>query len=76
MCSSDLTALAVFPAEIQIPLRHKAERTENIVRWTKLGRGGHFAAMEEPDLFVADVRAFAGTLRTLVGAAVSEPAGA
>ncbi|NEA98322.1 epoxide hydrolase family protein [Streptomyces sp. SID13726] len=52
------TALAVFPAEIQLPLRHRAERTENIVRWTELGRGGHFAAMEEPDLLVADVRAF------------------
>lgn len=57
------TALAVFPAELQIPLRHKAERTENIVRWTELGRGGHFAAMEEPDLLVADVRAFFRQLR-------------
>ncbi|MFF7952768.1 epoxide hydrolase family protein [Streptomyces griseorubiginosus] len=57
------TALAVFPAEIQIPLRHKAERTENIVRWTELGRGGHFAAMEEPDLLVDDVRAFFRQLR-------------
>lgn len=57
------TALAVFPAEIQIPLRHKAERTENIVRWTKLDRGGHFAAMEEPDLLAEDVRAFFRQLR-------------
>lgn len=57
------TALAVFPAEIQIPLRHRAERTENIVRWTELGRGGHFAAMEEPDLLVDDVRAFFRHLR-------------
>ncbi|WP_043666772.1 epoxide hydrolase family protein [Streptomyces xylophagus] len=57
------TALALFPAEIQIPLRHKAERTENIVRWTKLDRGGHFAAMEEPDLLAQDVRAFFRQLR-------------
>ncbi|MEU0409256.1 epoxide hydrolase family protein [Streptomyces griseorubiginosus] len=57
------TALALFPAEIQVPLRHKAERTENIVRWTELGRGGHFAAMEEPDLLVDDVRAFFRQLR-------------
>ncbi|MFD5595493.1 epoxide hydrolase family protein [Streptomyces griseorubiginosus] len=57
------TALALFPAELQIPLRHKAERTENIVRWTELGRGGHFAAMEEPDLLVDDVRAFFRQLR-------------
>ncbi|MEW2560105.1 epoxide hydrolase family protein [Streptomyces griseorubiginosus] len=57
------TALALFPAELQIPLRHKAERTENIVRWTELGRGGHFAAMEEPDLLVEDIRAFFRQLR-------------
>ncbi|MFI9646446.1 epoxide hydrolase family protein [Streptomyces sp. NPDC052040] len=57
------TAVAVFPAEIQVPLRHRAERTENIVRWTELDRGGHFAAMEEPDLLVADVRAFFRGLR-------------
>ncbi|MGV9246292.1 epoxide hydrolase family protein [Streptomyces sp. NPDC003710] len=57
------TALAVFPAEIQVPLRHRAERTENIVRWTEFDRGGHFAAMEEPDLLVDDVRAFFRQLR-------------
>ncbi|MER6491659.1 epoxide hydrolase family protein [Streptomyces griseorubiginosus] len=57
------TALALFPAELQIPLRHKAERTENIVRWTELGRAGHFAAMEEPDLLVEDIRAFFRQLR-------------
>ncbi|MBK3570820.1 alpha/beta fold hydrolase, partial [Streptomyces sp. MBT62] len=61
--STTPTALAVFPAEIQIPLRHKAERTENIVRWTKVDRGGHFAAMEEPDLLAEDVRAFFRQLR-------------
>lgn len=63
------TALALFPAEPQIPLRHKAERTENLVRWTEFDRGGHFAAMEEPDLLVADVRAFFRQLRE--GSAVS-----
>ncbi|MEU5091787.1 epoxide hydrolase family protein [Streptomyces sp. NPDC021356] len=57
------TALAVFPAELQVPLRHRAERTENIVRWTEFDRGGHFAAMEEPDLLVGDVRAFFRQLR-------------
>ncbi|POX45008.1 epoxide hydrolase [Streptomyces sp. Ru71] len=57
------TALALFPKEIQIPLRHRAERTENLVRWTRFGRGGHFAAMEEPDLLVGDVRAFFRQLR-------------
>jgi epoxide hydrolase len=52
------TALAVFPRENFIPLRHIAERTNNIVRWTEYERGGHFPAMEQPDLLVADIRAF------------------
>lgn len=33
------------------------------IRWTKIGAGGHFMAMEEPDQFDADFRAFAGGLR-------------
>ncbi|MGY4962219.1 epoxide hydrolase family protein [Streptomyces sp. 900105245] len=57
------TALALFPAEPQVALRHKAERTENLVRWTEFDRGGHFAAMEEPDLLAGDVRAFFRQLR-------------
>ncbi|MEU9786355.1 epoxide hydrolase family protein [Streptomyces phaeochromogenes] len=57
------TALAVFPSDNFIPLRHVADRTENIVRWTEFDRGGHFAAMEEPDLLVGDVRAFFRELR-------------
>ncbi|MFJ9426235.1 epoxide hydrolase family protein [Streptomyces sp. NPDC101249] len=62
------TALAVFPREIQTPLRHRAERTENLVRWTEFDRGGHFAAMEEPDLLIGDVRAFFRQLREGPGA--------
>ncbi|MFD9186936.1 epoxide hydrolase family protein [Streptomyces phaeochromogenes] len=57
------TALAVFPWDNFIPLRHVADRTENIMRWTEFDRGGHFAAMEEPDLLVGDVRAFFHELR-------------
>ncbi|MBE8470176.1 epoxide hydrolase family protein [Streptomyces justiciae] len=57
------TAVAVFPAEISIPLRRNAERTDTIVRWTELDRGGHFAALEEPELLVEDVRAFFRQLR-------------
>jgi len=57
------TALALFPAELQIALRHRAERTDTIVRWTPYDRGGHFAALEVPELLVADVRAFFRTLR-------------
>ncbi|MEU6244196.1 epoxide hydrolase family protein [Streptomyces sp. NPDC047024] len=52
------TAVALFPRENFIVLRHIAERTNNIVRWTEFDRGGHFAAMEEPDLLVEDIRSF------------------
>ena len=38
------TALAVFPQDNFIPLRHIADRTNNIVQWTEYDRGGHFAA--------------------------------
>ncbi|WP_033309426.1 epoxide hydrolase [Streptomyces iakyrus] len=61
--STTPTGVASFAGDPQIPLRHKAERTENIVRWTEFDRGGHFAALEEPDLLVGDVRAFFRQLR-------------
>ncbi|MEV5707946.1 epoxide hydrolase family protein [Actinoallomurus sp. NPDC052274] len=61
------TALAVFPHDNFIPLRHIAERTNTIVRWTEYDRGGHFAAMEQPDLLVGDIRAFFRTLRQANG---------
>ena len=52
------TGVAVFPREIAPPIRRFAERSNNIVHWTEFDRGGHFAAMEQPDLLVEDVRAF------------------
>jgi microsomal epoxide hydrolase len=58
------TAFANFPGEplYQPPPRSFAERAYNITRWTDMPRGGHFAAMEEPELFVDDVRAWARSL--------------
>lgn len=55
------TAFANFPGEplYSAPPRSFAERAYNIVRWTDMPRGGHFAAMEEPELFVDEVRAWA-----------------
>jgi pimeloyl-ACP methyl ester carboxylesterase len=50
------TGVAVFPMDVTI--RPIAEREHNIVHWSEFDRGGHFAAMEAPDLLVADVRAF------------------
>ena len=52
------TGVAVFPAEIAAPVRRIAEQSNHIVHWSEFDRGGHFAAMEEPDLLVADVREF------------------
>jgi epoxide hydrolase len=58
------TGLALFPAEIGQPIRQLAEQTNtNIVHWSEFDRGGHFAAMEEPDLLIEDVRTFFRGLR-------------
>jgi len=57
------TAVAIFPAEMLAwPPRSYAERMYNIKRWTNMSKGGHFAALEQPDLLVDDIRAFARTL--------------
>ena len=56
------TAAALFPKEIALPPRKWAEARYNIVRWTEMPRGGHFAALEEPDLYIEDVRGFFGDL--------------
>jgi len=55
------TAVLNFPGEALYtpPPRTYAEQAYNVVRWTDMPRGGHFAAMEEPALFVDDVRAWA-----------------
>jgi pimeloyl-ACP methyl ester carboxylesterase len=52
------TALAVFPADLSRPPRGWAERTYNLVRYTRMPRGGHFAAHEEPALLAEDITAF------------------
>ena len=54
------TGVAVFPEEIAAPVRRLAEMSNHIVHWTEFDRGGHFAAMKQPDLLVGDVRAFSG----------------
>lgn len=52
------TACALFPKEIVVPARKWVEARYNLVRWTEMPRGGHFAALEQPDLLVEDVRDF------------------
>ena len=57
------TGAAIFPAEIFATLRSWAENSYNIVSWTVMPRGGHFAAPEESDLLIDDVRSFFRGLR-------------
>ncbi|MDI3313723.1 MAG: epoxide hydrolase [Mycobacterium sp.] len=57
------TGVAAFPKEILPAPRRWCEPNYHITRWTSMPRGGHFAAFEQPDLFVEDVRAFFATLR-------------
>ena len=56
-------AVAAFPHENTVPLREWAERSYNVKHWTDMPSGGHFAALEEPDRLVQDIRAFFRTLR-------------
>ena len=57
--------LALFPKEPGgIPPRRLAERTLDVVRWTEMPHGSHFAALEEPDRYAADVREFFRGLRS------------
>ena len=55
------TGVAVFAEDISI--RRYAEQSNDIVHWSEFDRGGHFAAMEAPDLLIADVRQFFRPLR-------------
>ena len=58
------TAVALFPAEMsEWPPRSYVERIFNIKQWSEMPAGGHFAALEKPDLLVADLRKFKRSLR-------------
>jgi pimeloyl-ACP methyl ester carboxylesterase len=59
--SATPTGVAVFAEDVSI--RRYSEQLNTITRWTEFDRGGHFAALEAPDLFVDDVRAFFATVR-------------
>jgi pimeloyl-ACP methyl ester carboxylesterase len=52
------TGIALFPADILLPPKEWTKRNLNITRWTTMPRGGHFTAMEEPELLAEDIRAF------------------
>ena len=57
------TAVAAFPKEILRVAPEWAARRYNIVRWTDMPRGGHFAGLEQPELLVDDIRAAARAWR-------------
>ena len=50
--------IADFPGELARFPRSTVEKSYNVVRWTELPKGGHFAAMEQPSLFAEELRAF------------------
>jgi pimeloyl-ACP methyl ester carboxylesterase len=58
------TAIAIFPKDIIRAPRQWAERWLNVMRWTEMPRGGHFAAMEEPKLLANDIITFFRPLRS------------
>jgi len=56
--------MAVFPEEMLAwPPRSYVDRIYNVQQWTEMPRGGHFGAMEEPEIFIEDLRKFARALR-------------
>ena len=57
------TGVAMFPKEVMRVPRSAVERKYDVQRWTDMPRGGHFAAMEQPDALVDEVRAFFRPLR-------------
>jgi microsomal epoxide hydrolase len=57
---------AMFPKDVSHPPRAWAERFFRVERWTQMPRGGHFAALEEPELLAEDIRAFFRPLRAAV----------
>ena len=60
------TAVALFPKEyLEWAPRSYVERIYNIQRWTEMPKGGHFAALEQPDLLVKDIREFAKDLKKI-----------
>ena len=57
------TGCALFPkALLAWPPKSYAERLYNVTQWTEMPRGGHFAAMEQPELLIADIRKFSRSL--------------
>ena len=58
------TAITIFPGEIyQAPLRWAEKAYPNLIYFTEVAKGGHFAAWEQPELYAAEIRAGFRSLR-------------
>lgn len=55
-------ALAIFPKEVVVAPERWIDPLYNVVQRTEMPKGGHFAALEQPDLLVRDIRRFFATL--------------
>ncbi|MEK4053648.1 epoxide hydrolase family protein [Paenibacillus sp. FSL F4-0087] len=59
------TGIAIFPADIVLPPKSWAMQNLNVTRWTSMPSGGHFTALEEPELLADDIRAFYRPIRAM-----------
>ena len=57
------TGVAIFPKDLVLAPKAFAERFFNVQQWTEMPSGGHFAALEEPELLAEDIRSFFRPLR-------------
>ena len=58
--------VAVFPKELPMPPRSWVERVFDVHRWEHMARGGHFAALEQPEILAEEIRGFFRPLRSQV----------
>lgn len=58
--------IAHFPKELPIPPRSWVERVANVTRWSEMSAGGHFAALEQPDLLANETGSFSGRSAEIV----------
>ena len=58
------TGVGLFPGEVFYVPKRFVQRDANLVHWSPQPAGGHFAACEQPEFFVEDVRRFARALRS------------
>lgn len=60
------TGIIHFPYEILIGPRRWISMNLNVIRWTEVGHGGHFAALEEPDVLCSEIKEFSKDLHNYI----------